>query len=216
MALGTVSFSTWLPCLCFGDSVSSEVEGGYRGWNEGDVSVGTAFSEEESAWSSFLHACLVFGSSVWVRIGVLIWNLKQGTTVKNEIWKPPRQLHVSSWEIDASKEHGTLRRRLVHWQFLLTWWSFNWCFKGVERCCWKHLDPYNKADGSDERRSDSIVSKSTRRKSAEDVRPVLGDFCLLWSQLGTASSMYLKASSLRGTAGVQRNILPKHETLLAR
>lgn len=32
MALGIVSSSTSLPCLCSGDSINSEVE---RGWNEG-------------------------------------------------------------------------------------------------------------------------------------------------------------------------------------
>lgn len=32
MALGIVSSSTSLPCLCLGDSINSEVE---RGWNEG-------------------------------------------------------------------------------------------------------------------------------------------------------------------------------------
>lgn len=82
MALGIVSSSTSLPCLCFHDSINSEVEREYQGWNKGDISIGSAFSKEESARWSSLHTWLLLSSSVWVRIGVLIWNVRQETIVR--------------------------------------------------------------------------------------------------------------------------------------
>ena len=111
-ALGIVSFSTSLPCLCFGDSVNREVERGYQGWNTGDISIGSAFSKEESARSSSLHAWLVFGSSVWVGIWVLIWNLKQGT-----IWKRKLEISMSALALAGRDTLLFGRCLLVKWQF---------------------------------------------------------------------------------------------------
>lgn len=81
--------------------MNCEVERWYWGWSKRDVSIGSAFSREESAWLSSLHTRLVFVFSVWVRIGVLVFWLAPFRGLRTALLEKSNQVIECYVEIDS-------------------------------------------------------------------------------------------------------------------
>lgn len=139
MALGVVSFSTSLPCLCSGDSINSEVE---RGWKEGifQLAVHSAKRKVLDHLPFMLGWCLVLQSESESE------SSSEGETrnkSENANWKSP-QLWLwlgqrLCWQGVPRRTQRAGNEHLCERTALAEVVAPEMVFEGAGRCCWEAL-----------------------------------------------------------------------------
>lgn len=135
-ALGTVSFSTSLPCLCSGDSMNSEVE---RGWNEEifQLAVHSAKRKVLDHLPFMLGWCLVLQSESESESSSEGWNKEQKWKCELEI--PPSCGSGCSGRVCFKGHSRAGNEHFWEMAALAELMGPEMVFEGVGRCCWGAL-----------------------------------------------------------------------------